>query len=280
MKLSLSVLLSRVLFFCGAIISIFTGSANAATTNVNVGPGNTYSPPVVQMSAGDSVIWIWLGLSHSVTHQATPRLFDSGTQNTGYRFTNRFNNAGSFRYFCTTPLHVNQTGTVVITAANLPPTVAIVSPTNGSVFAAPATFSLLANASDDGTVTNVAFFRDSTFLNNDAASPFRGADSNVPAGTYNYIAIASDNLGVKATNQIAIRVVTPVAIQLSNPEQKSPDGFSFSYTANAGLTYVIERSKDLVDWLRIGTNTASGATNSFTDNAAPSDQSFYRVLRE
>ena len=39
------------------------------------------------------------------------------------------------RYFCTTKFHFNQTGTVVIAAA---PTVSIVTPTNGSVFAAPA----------------------------------------------------------------------------------------------------------------------------------------------
>lgn len=279
MKLQLGILLNRLLFL--AACAIMAGTANAATTNVTVGPGNSYSPAVVRMGVGDTVVWNWAGANHTVTHDATPRLFNSGTLSPPATFSHRFTGTGNFRYFCTTPLHFNQTGTVVITAANLPPTVAIVTPTNGSVLAAPATFSLLADASDtDGTVTNVAFFRDSTFLNNDSASPFRGADSNVPAGTYNYIAIASDNQGVKATNQIAISVVTPVAIQLSNPEQKSPDTFSFSYTANAGLTYVIERSKDLVDWLRIGTNTASSGTNSFTDNAAPSDQSFYRVLRE
>jgi len=275
----LRVFLSRLLFFGATALTSF--SANAATTNVTVGPGTSYSPPVVRMGVGDTVVWNWAGAGHSVTHAAIPRLFNSGTLSPPATFSHRFAEAGSFRYFCTTKLHFNQTGTVVITAANLPPTVAIVTPTNGSVFAAPATFSLLATATDtDGTVTNVAFFRDSTFLNNASASPFRAADSNVPAGTYDYSAVASDNAGDKATNQIAIRVVTPVAIRLSNPQQLSPTSFSFSYTANAGLTYVVERSEAMVQWQRIGTNVASAANNTFTDNAAPAGQSFYRVLRE
>ena len=57
---------------------------------------------------------------------------------------------------------------------NIPPTVSIVSPTNGTVFIAPANFTVLADAQDvDGTVTNVQFFYGTTnFLGETFLPPY------------------------------------------------------------------------------------------------------------
>jgi hypothetical protein len=57
-------------------------------------------------------------------------------------------------------------------AANLPPTVAIASPTNGAAFTSPANVPITANANDpDGSVTNVAFFDGGTFLGGPTTHP-------------------------------------------------------------------------------------------------------------
>ncbi len=49
-------------------------------------------------------------------------------------------------------------GTIIVAAANVPPTVTITNPASGTVFAAPASVTIQASASDsDGTVTNVQF---------------------------------------------------------------------------------------------------------------------------
>ena len=54
------------------------------------------------------------------------------------------------------------------TPADVPPTVAITSPTNGASFTAPAIVPITATASDsDGSVTNVAFFDGATLLGRD-----------------------------------------------------------------------------------------------------------------
>ena len=72
------------------------------------------------------------------------------------------NDGGSFSYIRSTPM-----------PANVPPTVAITSPTNGASFTAPAIVPITASASDsDGSVTNVAFFDGGTFLGGTNNTPY------------------------------------------------------------------------------------------------------------
>lgn len=52
-----------------------------------------------------------------------------------------------------------QTSNQVPGVSNLPPAVSLINPTNGAVFYAPASISLIAKAGDpDGSVSNVEFF--------------------------------------------------------------------------------------------------------------------------
>jgi len=122
--------------------------------------------------------------------------------------------AGGFSYLRSTPA-----------AANIPPSVSIIYPVNGAVFAAPATLTIQASASDlDGTVTNVQFRIGSTILTNEAGAPFAVTAKNLPAGTYPLSAIATDNGGLTATNSVSISVVIPPALTVKvNPgESGSP----------------------------------------------------------
>jgi hypothetical protein len=66
---------------------------------------------------------------------------------------------------------------------------------------------------------------------------------------------------------------------LSSAERLSGSQFRFSYSANAGLRYAVERSGDLTSWTSISTNMAASGTETFMDNAATQSQNFYRVRR-
>jgi hypothetical protein len=53
--------------------------------------------------------------------------------------------------------------------------------------------------------------------------------------------------------------------------------FTFSYTANPGMTCVVQSSTNLVDWSPVATNTATGALTPFSDPLATAGAKFYRV---
>ena len=173
-------------------------------------------------------------------------------------------------------------GTITVVAANMPPTVTITNPANGAVFAAPASVTIQASASDtDGTVTNVQFLVGANVVTNKAAAPFSAVTNNLAAGSYTLSAIASDNSGATATNQVSISVVTPVSVLLSAPKPVPPAKFRFSYTANTGLSYIVQRSTNLAspNWTTLVTNTAGSGSINFTDLNATFNPGFYRVGR-
>lgn len=55
--------------------------------------------------------------------------------------------------------------------------------------------------------------------------------------------------------------------------------FTFSYTADAGITYVVESSSNLVDWVSLETNVATGSQVLFSNAFDPTGASFYRIGR-
>src|SRR6266446_4091331 len=76
-------------------------SANGAMANVSVGSGgNFFSPASVTINVNDSVKWTWVGNFHTSTSTAMPALWDTGTQNAGFLFTNVFTSSGVFAYKC------------------------------------------------------------------------------------------------------------------------------------------------------------------------------------
>ena len=76
------------------------------------------------------------------------------------------------------------------------------------------------------------------------------------------------------------------AYQRSTPTPSSLSGasinngqFSFSYTADAGISYVVQSSTNLLDWVSLTTNVAPGSPVLFTNAVNPAGTHFYRVVR-
>ncbi len=263
----------------GLAVCAFGSSPPVLASNVtNVSIGDFFfSPAAVTINVNDQVKWTWIGsIGHTTTSDTG--LWDSGVKGNGSTFVNTYTTAGSFPYHCT--VHPFMTAAITVQAANVPPTVAITNPPNGSVLASPATFSLVANASDtDGSITNVLFLQGTTSLGNVQNSPYLVTVQNLAAGDYTFAAVASDNGGAKATNAITIHVVAPAPIILGEAQQLSPTCFQFSYSANSGLRYVVQRSADLTHWTALATNNARSGSEIFLDQSATGNPGFYRVGR-
>ncbi|HEY1788000.1 MAG TPA: plastocyanin/azurin family copper-binding protein [Verrucomicrobiae bacterium] len=271
---------------------VVVASSSGITTNVIVGFNGTlsFSPTNVLISPGDTVIWQWANTTpHSTTsgtngvpgddNGVPSGLWDSTVvSGLGHMFTNTFSVAGVFSYYCTLHHGEGMTGQVIVASSVVvPPTVSITNPHSGAVFAAPAFVNIQATVvNGSSAVTNVEFLVNSAALTNETAAPFSIVAGNLPAGSYTLTAIALDNNDLAATNSVAISVVTPVTVLLSN-FLKSGSGFQFSYPANVGLNYVVQRSTNLVTWVPLVTNPASVNPSVFVDSNATNGLDFYRV---
>lgn len=273
-------------------LSHFASAGFAAVANIQVGSGlsNVFVPATTNISMGDQVIWTWGGNFHSTTSGTTSGttafpdgLWDSGVANAPHAFTNTFNSTGTFPFYCSVHFSSGMKGSIVVAGgADVPPTVSLTSPTNGTVLSEPADVSIQATASDsDGTVTNVQFLVGTTVLTDQSLAPFAATTNNLPAGNYTLSAIATDNGGLKATNSVNISVVTPVLLTLSSAQWLPPSSFQFSYAVNIGLRYAVQRTTNLMSpgWTALVTNTATNNLMPFIDSDAPAGLGFYRVER-
>ncbi|WP_051312935.1 Ig-like domain-containing protein [Sporocytophaga myxococcoides] len=90
---------------------------------------------------------------------------------------------------------------------NTPPTVSITSPANNATYAAGASITLTASASDaDGQISKVEFYNGTTLLGSSTTSPYAYTWAGVAAGTYTITAKATDN-GGSITTSTAIAIV-------------------------------------------------------------------------
>lgn len=252
-------------------------SLTAALTNVYIYPQQFY-PTTVTINVNDTVQWTWLSYTHSTTSSdGLWGLWDSGEHGTWYTFTNTFTSPGTFPYYCTYHLF---SGSVIVQGAALPPTVALTNPPDGAVLSAPASLVLKATASDTaGTVTNVQFFQGTGLLRSVASAPYSMPLNGLAVGNYIFSAVATDNEALTATNSITVHVITPVQLTLSAAQWVSLTGFQFRYAADPGLSYVVQRSQDLRNWVSFETNTAASNPVVVLDNAASGPSGFYRVGR-
>jgi plastocyanin len=264
-------------------------NSTAASTTVKVGPNatDTFDPPTVSISKGDSVIWDWQGIYHSTTSGSPPGtsdgLWDSGIiTSTPHFFTNTFNTAGNFPYYCQFHYFYGMTGEVDVSGsvAQQPPTLAITVPKDGAVLAAPANVSIQAGVTNgSGSVTNVQFLVNNNTLTNETTGPFSAATNLPTAGAYTLTAIAMDDAGLAATNSIAITLVTPGTVSVSNFSRPSGSHFQFAYSADIGLNYVVQRSTDMLNWTPLATNQAANNPVIFDDPNATNTLDYYRVGR-
>ena len=130
----------------------------------------------------------------------------------------------------------------VTTATNQLPTVSITSPTAGQSFAAPASLTMAAAASDtDGTITGVDFFVGTQLVGSDSTSPYTMAWSNVAAGSYSLTAVARDNAGGTRTSAAVAVTVTGTASGLPAPWANGDIGgpSAAGATSAAGGTFTV-----------------------------------------
>jgi len=114
--------------------------------------------------------------------------------------------------------------------ADVPPTVAITSPTNGASFTNPAIIPITAAASDsDGSVTNVAFFDGTSFLGGTNNTPYT-ITATLATGSHALTAVVTDNAGLSTTSavvSVTVSVVNvPPSVTITNP----PDNAKFGNT--------------------------------------------------
>lgn len=105
--------------------------------------------------------------------------------------------------------------------------------------------------------------------------------SNLNAGyTYYFVVTCYDDTGVESppSNEAVYTVPADPAQPpgaLDNPSM-SAGGFSFSVPGGTGTNFVVEASVDLINWIRVQTNTAPF---TFVDtNANAFDKRFYRTV--
>ncbi|MBI5937842.1 MAG: hypothetical protein HY850_08345 [Betaproteobacteria bacterium] len=102
------------------------------------------------------------------------------------------------------------TSAAVPIIVNATPTVALTSPANQAVLAAPTDLVLTADAADsDGTIAKVAFYQGQTLLGTASQAPYAFAWYQVPPGDYSLTAKATDNLGIHTTSAAVTLTVVP-----------------------------------------------------------------------
>jgi hypothetical protein len=144
------------------------------------------------------------------------------------------------------------------TPPNLPPTVSLVEPLDGTVLTVPAEVILAAEVGDpDGTVTKVEFFSGTSPLGLVVSSgaPLSRAElvwSNAPAGTYLLTAKATDNRGAATTSTNVVRITldagTPPELSIDLQENQVIVSWPDSYSG-----YVLQESAalNLPNWAEV-----------------------------
>lgn len=249
--------------------------ASGATTNVLMN-SFSFSPPVVNIRAGDTVVWTYLaGSSHTVTGNAGNTPADPFCGNTffgpGTTCSITFTNAGSFSYFCVPHAAFGMTGLVVVAAANLPPIVSITSPTNGSKFLTGTPFTLSASATDpDGTVARVDFVEGTSVEFSLLSAPFSTNVVGDNASSHTVVAVATDNAGLSSTSApITVTFITTNLIMVPFALISTSPAFTLSNSA-AGQQYFVDALTNFTGtlstrWFPIATNTAPSNNFIFTD---------------
>ena len=270
-------LLAGVIF----VLACATPAKTVAATHA-VSFGNfAFNPKSLTVNVGDTVNFTQtFGGFHTVTGEDAAEPFCGGGTVTSCSVT--FNAAGTFPYECVFhAISFGMTGVVfVVTTANVPPTVSITNPANGAVFAAPATATIQATASDtDGAVTNVQFFANGGAIGSIQSPPYSLVVSNLAADNYTLSAIATDNGGLSATSSVVtVSVVMPTPITLSSAKVANGQ-FEFGYSADPGLRYVVQSSSNLLSWSSVRTNTAPGNNVVYGETFDIKGLRFYRVER-
>jgi plastocyanin len=215
------------LLFLALLAGVFLEfAARGATYTIRI-QNFFFTPTNLLINPSDRVQWVNGSMTvHDIMEGTTntsagQRLFYSGNlaANASYTFT--FTNAGFYHYFCSNHLfntlnplaiRAEQTGTVTVTTANLPPVTALTGPTNNVRLTNAFLVAMAASAEDTiGGVAKVEFYVNGQLSGVDTSSPYSTIASSLLAGTNVLTAVAYDNLGLAATSAPVNIVVTNFA---------------------------------------------------------------------
>lgn len=168
--------------------------------------------------------------------------------------------------------------TVVIA---VPPTITVTSTTN---FSAPATFIFQVDATESAGdfVSDVQFYLGTVDPANLVAdistAPYSVGFTNLDAGTYTLIVVATDAYGFTSTNTITFTVTAQAVVNLGAP-RIATNKFLFDVTGlTVGKTNIVQLSTNLVSWTPVKTNIAASAAMTVT-NSAGSPRQFFRIVQ-
>jgi len=181
--------------YCTQVVTVVDTTMPVVTCapdkTVEIGTPWSFDPPVATDIAGD--------VSITVLSTTTNRTGFCGNTFAATR-------VWAVRDMCGNTLQCSQTVTVRDTT---PPAVTIILPTNGSVFLAPATFTIVADASDANGVEYVTFYSGETALGTVSNAPFFLVVSNFAVGEYALRAVAGDLCSFTTTSAVVnIQVVS------------------------------------------------------------------------
>ena len=168
----------------------FTSPATITISATASDPDGTISK--VEIFQGNVKIGEKTALPYSVTWKEVPEgtysLTAVATDNAGAR---------------TASVAVSVTVAKPAPVINQVPTIAILSPTKSSSFTAPATITVDVNASDkDGSISKIELFNGSVKLMEISSAPYSFTLKDLPEGTYNLKAVATDNLNASTVSSI------------------------------------------------------------------------------
>jgi fibronectin type 3 domain-containing protein len=139
--------------------------------------------------------------------------------------------------------------------------IAITTPTNNTVFPAPANIPISAAVVDEDGVSQVQFFQGTNILATFTEEPYSFTWSNAPAGAYTLTAVATDDYGLTITSSVVnVEVDDWAVVTLTNPVNNA------RILAGTNLTLAASASEPgasiaLVQFFA-GTNLLGGATNA------------------
>jgi regulation of enolase protein 1 (concanavalin A-like superfamily) len=169
-----------------------TGGASVHTSAPATG-----MPFWVRLQRSGSTItgfYSWDGINWATVGSDTISM--GSTVYVGFALTSHSTVAYSTGYFTNASISGGSGGGSSPVPGNQPPQVSLTSPASGATFAAPATFTLTASASDsDGGVAVVEFYSGDYLLGSDSTSPYSVTLYGIPSGTYSFTAVARDVAG-------------------------------------------------------------------------------------
>ncbi|MBU6401129.1 MAG: hypothetical protein KGS61_12480 [Verrucomicrobia bacterium] len=205
---------------------------------------------------------------------------------------------------------VGQSAPVRITVSNDPPTVRLLSPTNGASFSAPTNITLRADATDgDDAIHRVIFFSNGRFLHSLTNRPYVWTWTNAPPGVHFLVVRAIDSYGASTASLATwitvnrpltatapaspagsavtrIPNIIPVAVATNAPPGPMltavtdlPDGnVQLTITGPVGGRVAVETSANFADWtLLTVVSNATGTIECTAPSAADAARRFYRV---